>query len=141
MSVKSHLTSGASVRPENIVTYSAPNGGQNICGVFSETAPLQRFSTAPLKAYVLSCASLANAFSRVRARVAPRVLHFSAFIIQSIVENRPSNKQLITWFIWRYFPRNKIIYTYVLATILLVHHVTACIKRGGEHTRKVLPVK
>ena len=31
-----HLTSGASVRPENTVTYSAGNGGQNICGVFSE---------------------------------------------------------------------------------------------------------
>ena len=47
-SVKSHLTSGASVHPENIVTYSVGNGGQNICGVFPETAPLQRSSTAPL---------------------------------------------------------------------------------------------
>ena len=50
VSVKSHLTSGASVRPENTVTYSASNGGQNICGGFSETARLQRSSTAPLKA-------------------------------------------------------------------------------------------
>ena len=33
MSVKSHLTSGASVRPENTVAYSAGNGGQKICGV------------------------------------------------------------------------------------------------------------
>ena len=38
LSVKSNLTSGASVRPENTVTYSAGNGGQNICGVFFETA-------------------------------------------------------------------------------------------------------
>ena len=45
MSVKSHLTYGASVRPENAVTYSADNEGQKICGVFSETAPLQRSST------------------------------------------------------------------------------------------------
>ena len=45
MSVKSHLTYGAPVRPENAVTYSAGNEGQNICGVFSETAPLQRSST------------------------------------------------------------------------------------------------
>ena len=45
VSVKSHLTYGASVRPENAVTYSAGNEGQNICGVFSETAPLQRSST------------------------------------------------------------------------------------------------
>ena len=28
---------GASVCPENTVTYSAGNGGQKICGVFSET--------------------------------------------------------------------------------------------------------
>ena len=42
LSVKSHLTSGASVRPENTVTYSAGKGGKN--GVFSETAPLRRSS-------------------------------------------------------------------------------------------------
>ena len=45
LSVKSHLTYGAFVRPENAVTYSAGNEGQNFCGVFSETAPLQRSST------------------------------------------------------------------------------------------------
>ena len=45
LSVKSHLTYGASVHPENAVTYSAGNEGPNICGVFSETAPLQRSST------------------------------------------------------------------------------------------------
>ena len=45
VSVKSHLTYGASVRPENAVTYSADNEGQKNCGVFSETAPLQRSST------------------------------------------------------------------------------------------------
>ena len=44
MSVKSHLTYGASVRPENAVTYSAGNEGQKICGVFSENAPLLRSS-------------------------------------------------------------------------------------------------
>ena len=38
---KSHLTSGASVRPENTVVYSAGNGGQKICGVFFETAPFK----------------------------------------------------------------------------------------------------
>ena len=47
LSVRSHLASGASVPPENTVTYSAGNGGQNIYGFFSETAPLQRSSTAP----------------------------------------------------------------------------------------------
>ena len=45
VSVKSHLTYGASVRPEKAVTYSAGKEGQNICGVFSETVRLQRSST------------------------------------------------------------------------------------------------
>ena len=44
LSVKSHLTYGASIRPENAVTYSAGNEGQNICSVFSENAPLLRSS-------------------------------------------------------------------------------------------------
>ena len=43
LSVKSHLTSGASVRPENTVLYSAGNGGQKICGVFFETAPFKSY--------------------------------------------------------------------------------------------------
>ena len=42
LSVKRHLTSGASVCPENAVTYSAGNEGQNICGVFSKTHAFQR---------------------------------------------------------------------------------------------------
>ena len=46
LSVKQHLTYGASVRPENAVTYSAGNEGQNVCGVFSETALLQRSCTS-----------------------------------------------------------------------------------------------
>ena len=45
LSVESHLTSGASVRPENAVTYSADNEGEKICGVFFETALLPRSST------------------------------------------------------------------------------------------------
>ena len=43
MSVKSHLTSGASIRPENTLTYPAGNGGQKICGVFFETAPFKSY--------------------------------------------------------------------------------------------------
>ena len=46
LSVKSHLTSGASVCRENVATYSASNEGQKFCGVFSETALLPR-SSAP----------------------------------------------------------------------------------------------
>ena len=43
LSVKSHLTSGASVRPENTVTYSAGNRSQKICGDFFETAPFKSY--------------------------------------------------------------------------------------------------
>ena len=46
VSVKSHLTSGTSVRSENTVTNSVGDEGRNICGVFSDTAPLPR-SSAP----------------------------------------------------------------------------------------------
>ena len=49
VSVKSHLTSGASVRPENTVTYSAGNEGQNIRGDFSEAAPMRRSSTPSIE--------------------------------------------------------------------------------------------
>ena len=52
--IKSHLTSGASVRPENAVTYSAGNEGQKICGVFSETAPLQISSTPSVDGHTYS---------------------------------------------------------------------------------------
>ena len=48
LSVKSHLTSGASVRPEN----SAGNGGQKICGFFSETAPLWSSSTPSVESTI-----------------------------------------------------------------------------------------
>ena len=41
LSVSQHLTSGASVRLENAVTYSTGDEGQKICGVFFENAPLQ----------------------------------------------------------------------------------------------------
>ena len=42
---RSHLTFEASVRPENAVTYSVGNEGQNICGVFSDTASFQSYGT------------------------------------------------------------------------------------------------
>ena len=48
LSVKSHPTSGAFVRPENAVMHSAGNEGGKICGVYSETAPLVRWTTPPL---------------------------------------------------------------------------------------------
>ena len=39
------ITFGASVRPENAVTYSVGNKGQKICGVFSDTASFQSYGT------------------------------------------------------------------------------------------------
>ena len=44
LSVKSHLTLEASLRSENAVKNSAGDEGRNICGVFSEIAPLPRSS-------------------------------------------------------------------------------------------------
>ena len=44
VSVKSHLTYGASVRPENAVTYSAGNEGQNICGDLPETTVFKSYA-------------------------------------------------------------------------------------------------
>ena len=88
VSVKSHLTYGASVRPENAVTYSAGNEGQTICGVFSETAPLQRSSTPSVvrpcvQSAIFPCVFLVYAhayFSCIYAHdTPPRVQHFSAF--------------------------------------------------------------
>ena len=44
MSVKSHLTYGASVRPENAVTYSAGNEGRKICGDLPETTAFKSYA-------------------------------------------------------------------------------------------------
>ena len=44
VSVKSHLTYRASVRPENPVTYSAGNEGQKICGDFPETTVFKSYA-------------------------------------------------------------------------------------------------
>ena len=40
----SHLTYGASVRPENTVTYLAGNEGQNACGDLPETTVLKSYA-------------------------------------------------------------------------------------------------
>ena len=53
-----HLTSGASVRPENAVTYSACNEGEKNCGIFFETPPLQRSSTSGIFRYAESAHAL-----------------------------------------------------------------------------------
>ena len=44
VSVKSHLTYRASVRPENAVTYSAGNEGRKICGDFPETTAFKSYA-------------------------------------------------------------------------------------------------
>ena len=44
LSVKSHLTYGASVRPENAVTYSADKEGQKICGDLPETTAFKSYA-------------------------------------------------------------------------------------------------
>ena len=88
LSVKLHLTYGASVRPENAVTYSAGNEGQKFCRVFSETAPFQRSSTPSVvrpcvQSAIFPCVFLVYAHAYFLCIYAhdtpPRVQHFSAF--------------------------------------------------------------
>ena len=69
VSVKSHLTSGASVRPENSVKYSAVNEGQKICGDFSETAPLQRYTASCVVGY---CNNIPLTFSTAEPFKSPK---------------------------------------------------------------------
>ena len=44
VSVKSHLTYGASVRPENAVMYSAGNEGQKFCEDLPETTAFKSYA-------------------------------------------------------------------------------------------------
>ena len=44
LSVKSHLIYGASVRPENAVTYSVGNEGQKICGDLHEMTAFKSYA-------------------------------------------------------------------------------------------------
>ena len=70
LSVKSHLTSGASVRPENTVTYSAGNGGQKSFSL----KPLRCGDPALLlwKPYVRSAIILRKACMRIMGHEYPR---------------------------------------------------------------------
>ena len=69
VSVKSHLTFGASVHPENTVTYSAGNGGRKIYGDFSETAPLQRYTASCIVGY---CSDFPRTFSTAEPSKGPK---------------------------------------------------------------------
>ena len=89
LSVKKHLTYGASVRPENAVTYSAGNEGKKICGVFSETAPLQRSSTPSVVRLMRSrpflslrkmCMRMSSHACIYTAAITPRVCTLVLFI-------------------------------------------------------------
>ena len=62
VSVKSHITSGASVRPEYADTYSAGNGGPKICGVFFDTATFKSYGT--VTSYVGTAATFRALFRR-----------------------------------------------------------------------------
>ena len=88
VSVNQQLTSGESVHFENNITYSTGNDGQKIFVDFSVTTLLQKYTTScigspcswKLRMRIISV-SIVRVFSRIHARVAPRVLHFSALIV------------------------------------------------------------
>ena len=69
VSVKSNLTPGASVRPENTVTYSTGSGGRKICWDFSETAPLQRYTASCVVGY---CSDIPRTFSTAEPSKGPK---------------------------------------------------------------------
>ena len=93
LSVKPHLTSGASLHPEINVTYATGNEGKKIRVVFSKTAPLRRFCTSCIVwLFLVGHFSLCRKKTRMRmprllaGGVVPRDyavraegLHFSAF--------------------------------------------------------------
>ena len=91
---KSHLTSGASVRPENTVTYSAGSGGRKICGDFSETAPLQRYTAScvaePSKGSKKANTRLNSTWNTTRCRVASFFL-FSLRLLSKVFRILPVN--------------------------------------------------
>ena len=91
VSVKPHLTSGASVCTENTVTYSAGNRGKKIVGFSLKLLCCKDTPLPALYGYLCSrpfwnphmCSisvSIAHAFSKIHACMVPRVLHFSTFI-------------------------------------------------------------
>ena len=65
VSVKSHLTYGASVRPENAVTYSAGSEGQKICGDLPQTTAFKSYAAKhERKSQYANCSDLLmSAFS------------------------------------------------------------------------------
>ena len=67
LSVKSHLTSGASVHPENNIAYSR---GQKICGEFSETALLQKYTASCVVGY---CSDIPRTFLMAEHSKGPKM--------------------------------------------------------------------
>ena len=84
LSVKSHLTSGASVRPENSVMYSVGNGGQKIVGFSLKLLrcrdPARHCSVESICTVGHFPAESTHEHYSIYHKVASRVLHFSAFI-------------------------------------------------------------
>ena len=69
-----HLTSGASVHPENTAKYSAGNEGQKNCDVFSDTYAFQRLSTPSLGGpYIQLAIFLLRTHMRIVHTQAPRL--------------------------------------------------------------------
>ena len=66
-----YLISGAPVRPENDITYSMGNKGQNICLDFFESASLQRYTASCIVWHVWQTCS--QPFWKPRIRVISRI--------------------------------------------------------------------
>ena len=67
----SHLTFGASVRPENAVTYSAGNEGKNICGDLPETTAFKSYAAKHERRSQYACAARVTVVGSVCLSVCP----------------------------------------------------------------------
>ena len=82
LSVKQHLTYGASVRPENAVTYSAGNEGQNFVGFSLKPLRFRDPALPPLYGHAYSRPFFHAYFSCTRMRISrvyTRMIHCRGF--------------------------------------------------------------
>ena len=82
LSVKSHLTYGTSVRPENAVTYSAGNEGQNFVGFSLKPMGCRDPALPPLYGHAYS-----RPFFLRKARM--RIIVFTTWWTDAAISNQP----------------------------------------------------
>ena len=100
LSVKSHLTYGASVPPKNAVTYSAGNEGQKSCGDLPETTAFKSYAAKHERKMLI--------FRLTRSQLSPFDTQRSARGCPKIVNNiQPCPKRCLLMLLARVGARTK----------------------------------